>query len=91
MNEQDGSSDCEEHICNKTWPQGFRQSETQTNLLSYRDELENLLVAILDMILYNKQTLKVLIRLSGCAGWSAPLLFANPEDRFSHVEAHIFL
>ena len=25
--------------------------------------------------------------LQGCAGWSAPLLFANPEDRFSPVEA----
>ena len=32
---------------------------------------------------------KVLIRLRRCAGWSVPLLFANPEDRFSHVEANI--
>ena len=30
-----------------------------------------------------------LIRLRGCAGWSAPVLFANPEDRFSGVEAHL--
>ena len=29
-----------------------------------------------------------LIRLRGCAGWSAPLLFAKPQ-RFSHDEAHI--
>ena len=26
-----------------------------------------------------------LIRLRGCAGWSAPLLFANPGRQFSHV------
>ena len=30
-----------------------------------------------------------LIILHGCAGWSAPLLFANPEDRFSRVGAHM--
>ena len=29
------------------------------------------------------------MRLSGCAGWSVPLMFANPEDRFFRVEAHI--
>ena len=23
----------------------------------------------------------------GCAGWSAPLLFTNPEDKFSRLEA----
>ena len=33
----------------------------------------------------------MLIRLRGCTGWSAPLLFANTEDRFSHIEAHIQL
>ena len=31
------------------------------------------------MILSNKQITKVLIRLRGCAGWSAPVLFANPR------------
>ena len=35
--------------------------------------------AKLDMILYKKRITKVLIRLRGCAGWSAPLLFANPR------------
>ena len=30
---------------------------------------------------------KALIGLRGRAGWSAPLLFANPEDRFSQVDA----
>ena len=29
------------------------------------------------MILYNKRITKALIRLRGCAGWSAPLLFEN--------------
>ena len=52
-------------------------------------KIENCLVASLDMILSNKRITKVLIRLRGFAGWSAPLLFANPEDRFSRVEAHI--
>ena len=32
---------------------------------------------------------KALISLRGCAGWSAHLLVANPEDRFSHADAHI--
>ena len=32
---------------------------------------------------------KALISLPGCAGWSALLLFTNPEARFSCVEAHL--
>ena len=36
------------------------------------------LLSSLDLILSNKLITKVLIRLRGCAGWSAPLLFANP-------------
>ena len=43
------------------------------------------------MILCNKEITKALIRMRGCAGWSAPLLFKNPEDRFSHDEAHMIL
>ena len=42
-----------------------------------------LLVANLNMRLSNKRIAKVLIRLRRCAGWSWPLLFTNPEDRFS--------
>ena len=34
------------------------------------------------MILSNEQITKALIRLYGGAGWSASLLFANPEDSF---------
>ena len=37
------------------------------------------LVSSLDMILFNKLITKALIRLRGCAGWSAPLLLANPR------------
>ena len=35
------------------------------------------LEASLDMILYKKRITKALIRLRECAGWFAPLLFAN--------------
>ena len=31
------------------------------------------------MVLANKRITKALIRLRGCAGWSAPLLFASPR------------
>ena len=41
------------------------------------------------MVLSKKRITKALIRLHGCAGWSAPVLFANPEDRFSRGEAQI--
>ena len=47
------------------------------------------LVASLDMILSKEQITKALIRLRGCAGLYAPLLFANTEDRFFCVEAKI--
>ena len=47
------------------------------------------LVASLDMLLFNKRITNALIRLHGCAGWSALLLFAIPEDRFSRVNAHL--
>ena len=46
-------------------------------------------LASLDVILSNKRITKALIRLHGCAGWSAPLLFLNPRRRFSRVDAHI--
>ena len=49
-------------------------SHTETSL-----KIEISLVASLDMILCNTLITTVLIRLPGCAGWSAPLLFANPR------------
>ena len=36
-----------------------------------------------------QRTTKRLIRLPGCAGWSAPLLFAYGKSRFSHDVAHL--
>ena len=41
------------------------------------------------MILFIKPITKTLNCLCQCAGWSGPLLVANPEDRYSQVEAHI--
>ena len=43
------------------------------------------------MIHSKKRITKALIRLRGCAGCSAPVLFAPPppEDRLSRVEAHL--
>ena len=43
-------------------------------------KIEILLVASLDMILSNERITKALIRLRGCAGWSAPLLFIKPRS-----------
>ena len=52
-------------------------------------KIENSQVANLDMVLSKKRKIKVLISLRGCAGWSAHLLFTNPKDMFSQVEAQI--
>ena len=40
-------------------------------------KFEIALVASLDMVLFKKQITKVLTRLCGSAGWSAPLLFTT--------------
>ena len=56
---------------------------------SYKFEISP--VAILDMKLSIKRITKVLISLCLCADWSAPLLFADPEDRFAHVKAQTTL
>ena len=63
---------------------------TETSLIN-----EISLVASLDMILSNKRITKALISLRGCAGWSAPLLFANPRRqvflrRGSYISHGIF-
>ena len=52
-------------------------------------KIEILLVEKSDMILSIKGIVKALISLRGCAGWSAPLLFANPKDRISRVETDL--
>ena len=54
---------------------------------SYRLELSA--IASRDFILSRQRTTKALIRLCGCAGWSAPLLFAYGIKMFFHYMAHI--
>ena len=49
-------------------------SATET---SYKIEIS--LVGSLHTVLSKKRITKALIRLRGCAGWSAPLLFANHQ------------
>ena len=39
-------------------------------------------------LISRQRTTKTLIRLRGCAGWSAPLLFTYDKNRFSHDVAH---
>ena len=48
---------------------------------SYNTEIS--LVANLDIVLYKTRITKALFRLRGCAGWSAPVLFANPRRQVS--------
>ena len=60
------------------------QSATET---SQKIELSR--EAGLDMILFKMWITKTLNSLHVCEGWSAPLLVANPEDRFSRVEAQL--
>ena len=67
--------------CATSWEtclQGLRPDKTQTGLLSYIDWLsfEILDLASICIILSRQWTTKTLIRLCGCTGWSAPLLFA---------------
>ena len=72
---------------------GFRQSETQTSLLNYIEELEigNSTVSKSRYDAFQKASKKVLIRLRSYTypSWSAPLFFANPENRFSRAEDQI--
>ena len=65
----------------RAFDKGRLKSASSATETSYN--IENLLVASSDMLLFNKGITKALIRLRGCSGWSAPLLFVNPEDRFS--------
>ena len=39
------------------------------------------------MLLSKRRITKALIRLRGCAGWSAPVLFANPQRQVFSCEA----
>ena len=53
------------------------------------DRVEILDRASRGITLSRQRTTKVLIRLRGCAAWSAPLLFAYGINRFSHDMVHI--
>ena len=76
----------------KTCLQGFLPGKTQTSLLSYRSKLSHEIANIetRDIILSRQRIRKALIRLYGCAGWSAPFLFAYGLN-MSHDEAQIVL
>ena len=37
------------------------------------------------MLLSNERKTNALIRLRGCTGWSAPVLFTSPEDKYTVV------
>ena len=43
-----------------------------------------------DIILSKRWITKALVRLRGCAGWSAPLLFAYGKKRFSHGVTQLY-
>ena len=60
----------------------YDQPACSTTGTSWR--LEILAIKTRGIILSRKWTTKVLIRLCGCVGWSAPLLFAYGKNRFSH-------
>ena len=49
-----------------------------------RKRLKNSDMETRSIILSRQRTTKALVRLRGCAGWSAPLLFAYSINRFSH-------
>ena len=84
-----------EHRHEKTCLRYFRVGQTQTSPLSYRDYLESWkfefskYIRIIN-VLPRKRTTKALIRLRGCAGWSAPLLFTYGKNRFPNDVTHLW-
>ena len=62
-------------------PLNLKSSEHSTTELVLNEEnvSQSAPIASLDMILSKKRMTKELIRLSICAGWSAPLLFPEPQ------------
>ena len=72
---------CEKN-CFRGWGGGVRQRVFQTPVSSAKEtslKIEISPAASLHMILSKKQNKKALIRLRGCACWSAPVLFTNPR------------
>ena len=77
---------CHEKICLR----GLRPGKTQTGAATearYRLEISDLETK--GIILSRLWTTNAMIRLRGCQGWSAPLLFAYGINRFSHDVAQI--
>ena len=74
----------------KTCLQGFvtRKDSNQPGQLQGLDSLQSLDLASIGIILCRQQTTKALIRLHGCAGCSASLLFIYGINRYSHDVAH---
>ena len=67
----------------------MQDSNQPTQLQSlYSQNAEILNVASLSIILYWERTIKALIRLRGCVGWSAPLMSVCCYVRFSLDTVH---
>ena len=76
------------HDARKKCLLGVRQSESQTSLLARKLKFCSQQVY---MILLKKQTTKLLMRLRGCASWSAPLLLQITQDRFSQSRPDCYM
>ena len=75
----------------KTCIRGFRESEIQTSPAQLQ-RLENWNFACSRCIrLSNKPITKALIRLRGCTGWCAPLLFETPKTGFLALRQYMHL
>ena len=62
---------------NKCTPPPLGKQACSTTETSWKKDFS--LVASLDITLFYNRIIKALIGLRGCAGWSVPLLFANPR------------
>ena len=49
----------------------------------------NILSSVYDSKTFCKQSFNILVHLCSWADWFEPYLVANPEDRTSHVAAHL--
>ena len=66
----------------------YRNHPAQLHWLARKEKFS--LVISVEVIFSNKRITKVLIRLRGCAGWSAHLLLANPRRQgFWHLGPNV--
>ena len=75
----------------KTCLQGFRQSETQTSLHSYRDQLKNLNFACIKLRYdtFQKANNKGTDQSARMGRLVCACVVPKPEDRVSRIQAHI--